>query len=109
MPSDQSLPTAGPLQPLPGPWKKHPAALWNQVWERYVEVDENDRARLESEAGLLGLDTPLGWISAPLDHAGPEKCLQVFQAKNPDLNLNRLPKLEPYLVAVGVLKMFVEE
>lgn len=46
---------------------------------------------------------------APLGQQSPEKNLRLIQGRNPDLNLNRLPSLDPYRVALGVLKMFTEE
>ncbi len=91
-----------------GPWGRSPEETWAEIEARFTEVYDGDRARLREEASWLDLEH-LEPVWAALHMLKPEVKLRLFQQKNPDINVLTADRLDPYRVAVGVLRMFAEE
>jgi hypothetical protein len=80
--------------------------LWRKITEIYVEVAENQRARLTGEASYCGLDDP-SVVLRIMDQLKPELAVKLFEEEN-DIDLDHLDEADPYNVAVGVLKMMYD-
>ena len=94
------------MQSAPSPARPYKQKPWDRITDALNETLENDRQRLEAEAGLLGLEAPLGWIQAPLLRASDERNLSVFRNRNPEIEIS---EATTYELALGVLRMFADQ
>lgn len=84
--------------------KPDSSLTWQEIQEQYEVVATNSRARLESEAGALGV-VDLEDVPVRLLGLAPETAVDLFHRRNPHLPLSRVGTMDPYPVAVGVLRM----
>lgn len=114
MPSKESLGSA-PSDPDGSgsgvPPGKSADELWVEIQGRFSEVLETQEARLLEEAGFMGLDEDdVASIPAALGRIRPEEKVRIFRELNPHLEVtDPAAALDPYEVAVGVLRIFAEK
>lgn len=100
----------GRRRPLNGPGSLPPSDLWTLVQSAFLRMADEQRRRLEGEIEIFNLDeVGLDGMIQALSEGPPERNLELFRKANPDLDPlhpHKLQTMDPYALAVGVVKMF---
>ena len=91
---------------MPSSQSPSPAQALEAIQEIFGEVSEDQEARLRTEAEALNLqDLAEAWDLLDDAARDPQAFLDLWRRENPSLPLDKLESLDPYAVAVGVLKL----
>jgi hypothetical protein len=80
-----------------------PRHRWDRIMEIFLDQLEENQEALDAEAGPLNLPENLALLVWPLKRLKPETALAEYHDRNPELDLDNLPDLDPLEVAKGIL------
>ena len=95
-----------PREPVQtGLFPTEPQILWARIAEAFDQVRQTQEARLQEEATGMGLELDTLW--GPLLSLPAAEKLHRFTERNPQIDPRQITTIDPYEIAVGVLRIFI--